>query len=69
MHGRYRRRLVDVALGGAGVVVELVVRRFRCSTPGSPPSRPTTSPTSTASPTACAATTTPSAPGPQAPGA
>ncbi|CAI7976011.1 transposase [Frankia sp. Hr75.2] len=34
VHGRYRRRLVDTALGGLGVVVELVVRRFRCAEPG-----------------------------------
>ncbi|MCM3884107.1 ISL3 family transposase [Frankia sp. R82] len=34
VHGRYRRRLVDTALGGLGVVVELVVRRFRCAEAG-----------------------------------
>jgi len=31
VHGRYRRRLVDTALGEARVLVELVVRRFRCT--------------------------------------
>jgi hypothetical protein len=31
VHGRYRRRLVDAAVAGADVVVELVVRRFRCA--------------------------------------
>ncbi len=31
VHDRYRRRLVDTALAGARVVVDLLVRRFRCS--------------------------------------
>ncbi|MEX5713532.1 ISL3 family transposase [Parafrankia sp. FMc6] len=31
VHGRYRRRLVDTALGGTGLVVDLLVRRFRCA--------------------------------------
>ncbi|WP_369795036.1 hypothetical protein [Kitasatospora sp. NRRL B-11411] len=30
MHGRYVRRLADAAIGGRAVVVELLVRRFRC---------------------------------------
>ncbi|MEV0495787.1 transposase family protein [Streptomyces atratus] len=30
VHGRYFRRLVDAAIGGRAVVVELLVRRFRC---------------------------------------
>ncbi|WP_241003047.1 ISL3 family transposase [Streptomyces sp. CB01881] len=30
VHGRYVRRLADAAVGGRAVVVELVVRRFRC---------------------------------------
>ena len=30
VHGRYIRRLRDVAAGGLGVVIELCVRRFRC---------------------------------------
>ncbi|MEU2601693.1 transposase family protein [Streptomyces hirsutus] len=30
VHGRYVRRLRDVAVGGLGVVIELCVRRFRC---------------------------------------
>ncbi|MET7354959.1 transposase family protein [Streptomyces mirabilis] len=30
VHGRYIRRLRDVAAGGLGVVIELRVRRFRC---------------------------------------
>ncbi|MEV6690304.1 ISL3 family transposase [Micromonospora sp. NPDC051196] len=30
VHGRYARRLADAALGGCAVVVELVVRRFKC---------------------------------------
>ncbi|MGW2370704.1 ISL3 family transposase [Streptomyces sp. NPDC001667] len=33
VHGRYVRRLRDVAVGGVGVVVELCVRRFRCENP------------------------------------
>lgn len=34
VHGRYVRRLRDVAVGGTGVVIELCVRRFRCENPG-----------------------------------
>ncbi|MET8406119.1 transposase family protein [Streptomyces sp900116325] len=30
VHGRYIRRLRDVAAGGLGVVIEVGVRRFRC---------------------------------------
>ncbi|MCX4690550.1 transposase family protein [Kitasatospora purpeofusca] len=30
VHGRYVRRLADAAIGGKPVVVELLVRRFRC---------------------------------------
>ena len=30
VHGRYVRRLADTAIGGRAVVVELLVRRFRC---------------------------------------
>ena len=30
VHGRYVRRLADAAIGGRAVVVELLVRRFRC---------------------------------------
>lgn len=33
VHGRYVRRLRDVAVGGLGLVVELCVRRFRCENP------------------------------------
>ncbi|MER6188171.1 ISL3 family transposase [Streptomyces sp. NPDC001652] len=33
VHGRYVRRLRDVAVGGLGVVIELCVRRFRCENP------------------------------------
>ena len=33
MHGRYVRKLRDVAIGGLGVVIELCVRRFRCENP------------------------------------
>ncbi|MEU3458297.1 ISL3 family transposase [Micromonospora sp. NPDC006766] len=29
-HGRYRRRLADAALGGRAVVIDLLVRRFKC---------------------------------------
>ncbi|WP_405918302.1 transposase family protein [Streptomyces sp. NBC_00728] len=32
--GRYLRRLTDVAVGGASVVIELLVRRFKCRNPG-----------------------------------
>lgn len=34
VHGRYRRRLADAAIAGAAVVIELLVRRFRCVDPG-----------------------------------
>ncbi|WP_347177275.1 ISL3 family transposase [Parafrankia sp. EAN1pec] len=30
VHGRYRRRLVDAAIGGTHVEIDLLVRRFRC---------------------------------------
>ncbi|MFE9976461.1 ISL3 family transposase [Streptomyces hirsutus] len=30
VHGRYIRRLRDVAVGGLGVVIEICIRRFRC---------------------------------------
>lgn len=30
VHGRYMRRLADPALGGCAVVIELLVRRFKC---------------------------------------
>ncbi|WP_405954884.1 transposase family protein [Streptomyces phaeochromogenes] len=30
VHGRYVRKLRDVAVGGLGVVIELRIRRFRC---------------------------------------
>ncbi|MBT2397852.1 ISL3 family transposase [Streptomyces sp. ISL-100] len=33
VHGRYVRRLRDVAVGGLGVVIELCIRRFRCENP------------------------------------
>ncbi len=33
VHGRYMRRLADAAVGGAGVVIELLVRRFKCPNP------------------------------------
>lgn len=33
MHGRYVRKLRDVAAGGLGVVIELRIRRFRCENP------------------------------------
>ncbi|WP_329142687.1 ISL3 family transposase [Streptomyces sp. NBC_01456] len=36
VHGRYMRRLADAAVGGAGVVIELLVRRFKCSNPACP---------------------------------
>ncbi|WP_354671547.1 transposase family protein [Streptomyces sp. SRF1] len=36
VHGRYVRRLRDVAVGGVGVVIELWVRRFRCDNAGCP---------------------------------
>ncbi|MFG3026559.1 ISL3 family transposase [Streptomyces sp. NPDC048254] len=34
VHGRYMRRLADAAVGGANVVIELLVRRFKCRNPG-----------------------------------
>jgi transposase len=34
VHGRYTRRLVDAAIAGARVVIELLVRRFRCAQAG-----------------------------------
>jgi transposase len=33
VHGRYRRQLVDAAIAGAAVVLDLLVRRFRCQRP------------------------------------
>ncbi|MFD3537492.1 ISL3 family transposase [Streptomyces sp. NPDC058664] len=33
VHGRYVRRLRDVAVSGLGVVIEICVRRFRCENP------------------------------------
>lgn len=33
VHGWYMRRLADAAVGGASVVIELLVRRFRCPNP------------------------------------
>ncbi len=36
MHGRYIRKLRDVAVGGLGVVIELQVRRFRCENSACP---------------------------------
>ncbi|WP_420705996.1 ISL3 family transposase [Streptomyces sp. NRRL S-1831] len=36
VHGRYVRRLRDVAAGGLGVMIELRVRRFRCENTGCP---------------------------------
>ncbi|MBS2549621.1 ISL3 family transposase [Catenulispora sp. NL8] len=33
VHGRYVRKLRDVAIGGVGVVIRLTVRRFRCQNP------------------------------------
>jgi transposase len=30
VHGRYLRRLADAAIGGCAVVIELLVRRFKC---------------------------------------
>lgn len=32
VHGRYRRRLIDAAIAGAHVEIDLLVRRFRCQT-------------------------------------
>ncbi|WP_373297191.1 transposase family protein [Streptomyces brasiliensis] len=36
VHGRYMRRLADAAVGGARVVIELLVRRFKCPNPACP---------------------------------
>ncbi|XMN11125.1 transposase family protein [Streptomyces griseobrunneus] len=36
VHGRYVRKLRDVAVGGLGVVIELCIRRFRCENPACP---------------------------------
>ncbi|MER5227784.1 ISL3 family transposase [Streptomyces flaveus] len=36
VHGRYARRLADAPVGGAPVVVELMVRRFKCLNPQCP---------------------------------
>jgi transposase len=36
VHGRYRRRLADTAIGGRAVVIRLTVRRFCCGNPGCP---------------------------------
>ncbi|MEC3997105.1 ISL3 family transposase [Actinacidiphila sp. DG2A-62] len=36
VHGRYVRSLRDAAVGGAGVIIELQVRRFRCQNPACP---------------------------------
>ncbi|MGP4048824.1 ISL3 family transposase [Streptomyces sp. 2A115] len=36
VHGRYARQLADAPVGGAPVVVELVVRRFKCLNPQCP---------------------------------
>ncbi|WP_371106178.1 MULTISPECIES: transposase family protein [Streptomyces] len=33
VHGRYRRRLADLAVAGRKVVIDLLVRRFLCGTP------------------------------------
>jgi hypothetical protein len=33
VHGRYVRKLRDVAAGVLGVVIELCIRRFRCENP------------------------------------
>ncbi len=33
VHGRYMRKLRDVAVGGAGAVIRLTIRRFRCENP------------------------------------
>ncbi|MFI6358987.1 hypothetical protein ACIBJF_41790 [Streptomyces sp. NPDC050743] len=35
MHSRYVRRLADSAVGGRPALIELQVRRFRCSQQGS----------------------------------
>ncbi|WP_423247762.1 transposase family protein [Streptomyces achmelvichensis] len=36
VHGRYVRKLRDVAVGGLGVVIELSIRRFRCENSACP---------------------------------
>ena len=36
VHGRYRRRLADAALGGGAVVIDLLVRRFKCTSVACP---------------------------------
>lgn len=36
VHGRYVRKLRDVAMGGLGVVIELCIRRFRCENSSCP---------------------------------
>ncbi|MFG3395907.1 ISL3 family transposase [Streptomyces parvus] len=36
VHGRYMRRLADSSVGGARVVIELLVRRFKCLNPVCP---------------------------------
>jgi transposase len=36
VHGRYTRHVRDAAVGGAQVVIELLVRRFRCGNPDCP---------------------------------
>ena len=36
MHGRYLRRLADAAISGSAVVIELLVRRFKCLSDGCP---------------------------------
>ncbi|MGW6709600.1 ISL3 family transposase [Streptomyces sp. NPDC054956] len=36
VHGRYVRKLSDVAVGGLGVVIELCIRRFRCENSACP---------------------------------
>jgi sugar lactone lactonase YvrE len=33
VHGRYRRRLTDVTIGGHPLLIELMVRRWRCPSP------------------------------------
>ncbi|MEU9015961.1 transposase family protein [Streptomyces sp. NPDC048479] len=40
VHGRYVRKLRDVAVGGLGVVIELRIRRFRCENPACCPRTP-----------------------------
>ncbi|MFI2207416.1 ISL3 family transposase [Streptomyces sp. NPDC020192] len=36
VHGRYMRRLADAAVGGASVMIELLMRRFKCPNPACP---------------------------------